>query len=216
MRAKNAAASARPPVRHLKLKVACAALVFLVTLFMIALLWKPEIAYRDGAPPDFLAAVGTTQIPRAMIELYANGNTTLTLSDRQITDIAAGALDRNSRTVPRPVATAVRSNVPPIVDTVCGCRIDGQLVTLCARCGRWLSFYATITGILSRDDDGEVAFQATSARVGLVPVPARFLAAAGASGRQILYPSGEGDVCVTSMAAEKGSITLGLSTTRTN
>jgi hypothetical protein len=215
MRHSGALAPARPPVRWLKLKIACAALAAVATLFMIAFLWKPSIAYRDGAPPDFIAAVGTTEIPRAMIQLYANGSATLTLSDTQITDIAAGALDRNSRTVPGPVATAVRRNVPPIVDTVCGCRIDGASVTLCARCGKWLSFYTTVSGILSQSDNGDIAFQATSARIGLFPVPARFLAMAGASGKQVLYGANEGNVCVTSMAPKKGAITLELSTVST-
>jgi hypothetical protein len=176
-------------------------------------MWKPEIADRAGATPDFVVTVLRTDIPATVVQLGLAGNATLTLKEGQIADIAAAALDRNSKTVPSVVSTAISRHVPTLVDTVCGCRIDEREITLCARCRMGVSFYVTISGSLACPGDGTMTFRPTAARIGLVRMPLPCLAWVGALRDVVVVSPDQSGFCVTRMISKKGSIKLDLAST---
>jgi hypothetical protein len=202
------ASSNRPSSLRSKLKIAAAALVVAFTLLACALLWRPSGASREGAAPNFVAAVVAHGLPAA--ELLTDGHAKLKLTESAITDVGAAVLDRNADCVPPGISKAVARKVPSIVDTICGCHICPDGVTLYVRCREGVSFYPTVSGVVERTPDGGLTFSPTSASIGLLPIPMGLVKYfASVEKRQILDPESAG-VIVTKLTLKQGALIVEL------
>jgi hypothetical protein len=178
------------------------------TLLACALLWRPSGASREGAAPNFVAAIVAHGLPAA--ELLTDGHATLRLTESAVTDVGAAVLDRNAGCVPPGISKAVARNVPSIVDTICGCHITPDDVTLYIRCREGLSFYPTVSGIVERTPDGGLTFSPTSASIGLLPVPMGLVRRfASIEKKTILDPYSAG-VTVTKLTPRQGALIVEL------
>jgi hypothetical protein len=186
--------------------LAAAALIALAVAFF----WKPSGAVRTGPTPAFLQAVLSTSIPFDSLGLAISERTTVTISERQLADIAAAAVSRESGWRPARLKQAVEEHVSPLVRSVAGCRITPRALTLYVECGSALSFYLTATGRLILTPEGGLEFQLDSGKAGVIPIPRPLLRGIGATDRKTVMSPADAGAKVEELTMEDGCITLKL------
>lgn len=151
-------------------RYAAALVLISVSVLAVLVMWRP--APRGAVPGrfDFAQAVAVTDLASAAVELPLYGYSEVTLGRQELANIAA-ALLAVGRALPEPVAEAIRLNVPREVVGLEGLDIESDMITVCLRCRRGVTFYVTVEGRLLLGDDGGLDFALQSARVGLLPLP---------------------------------------------
>lgn len=189
-------------------RVALAALFAAVVALAVALLWRPSPAKAVYPPGNFTETIARSPIAAAMVELPAYGSSRVIVRDSDLANLAAAALGRNDSSVPPEVAEAVSEAVPAWVETVAGCEIHPDRQTLYVRGRKIISFYVTISGRLRHLADGGLAFELTSLKLGLLPLPLGLVRDnLGLEDATIIDPAAAG-FRVTEFAPEEGRLTL--------
>ena len=180
----------------------------------VGLLWRPSGAKIDGPRATFLAALANSEILPGQISLWSKGHATITITEGQLGDLAAAALNRADATVLPPVSRAVARSVPGWVESVSGCEISGEDVTMYVRCRKVITFYVTVSGRLAVRENGSLAYSVGELRVGLLPVARVLLGKTAASAGMVLLDPMETQFSVVGMSAGDGQFTLELETIR--
>jgi len=156
-------------------KVALAGLVGFVAVFGAGLLWRPAAAVRLEPRRGFIAAVAASQVPAAAASLLTDGRATVVLKASDIADIAAAVIDRGDPSAPDFLVAPCRRKIPAWVKSLLACEVSPEGITVYVACKKGVTLYATLSLSPVRRDDGTLAFNLSSARVGLLPIPRRFL-----------------------------------------
>ena len=188
-------------------------LFVLVTIFAVALLWKPGGVSSAGGHPTFLQALLAGPLPAAVADLVADGKAAATFTETNLLDLLRSALDTGDATVPDALSREVRRNVPDFVEPV-GCRFSPDAVSLFLRCKKVVSFYVTVSGRLACLPDGSVRFNIVSVRVGLLPVPPCLYRGAVRSDMPIISAGNDSPVVVTGVVSARGTLTIDLDATQ--
>jgi hypothetical protein len=158
-------------------------------------------------------AAAENGLPVAAYSLLATGSATLAVTEGGIADLASAALDGNDVTVPRLLAASVREHVPACVESVAGCSLTATGITLYVKCRYLVSLYVTVRGNVTRGNGGSLLFDVSSAHVGLLPVPQRFLKSALGPGQVVIVDPQASGVAVVSLSTGEGSLAVDLQRT---
>ena len=205
------APAARPPRRLPRLLAAAA--VLLATLLAVALLWRPSGARSSGGNRRFAPAVLESAAPWAALRVALEDEAELRVTEEDLFNVAASALDSADTTVPELVRSALDEQVPGWIDALAGCRLRRNGLEIYLRCRRGATFYLTIEGRLDRGAGGELLFRPRSLHVGLLPLPAGLLREEG-NGEVVIIDPDDAGVRVADLTTDEGSVTLRLERTR--
>ncbi len=184
-------------------------MVVVLTGAVVMVLWRPSGA-TGGSGINFVGAIARSEIPSATVEMADKGRTVVRITERDIVDISAAALEARGADVPKDVREAIFENVPEWLETVSGCEIDDGLVTLYVKVRKKVSLYVTITGKLETDGDGSLYFRLRQAAVGAVPLPVETARSEwGIEDVKIVDPE-DADIVVREARADDGIITLSI------
>ncbi len=159
---------------------AAAFLLIAASALGVMLLWRPAPPGSVPSRLDLADAIHSAGLAGAAIELTFFGQAAFTIGQQELADIASAALVA-SRALAGANGQSSHPGVPPEVETLEGIAIGTDEVLLCLRLRRRLALYVTIGGRLLHQGDGGLDFSLSSARIGLVPLPAGWV-------RRFLHP----------------------------